>query len=156
MFDMTRIDDRGPAIRLDSDALERLRAALDREEVAAAYLFGSQASGRAGPLADVDVALWARPGLDADRRVALRLELTGAAASALRSDEVDVVLLDDAPALVRHRAWKSGRLLVDRDPVTRVRGEARALVEYLDTAPLREQLAQGLRRRLAEDRFGRS
>lgn len=153
---MTRMDERGPAVRLDDAALERLSMALDREDVAAAYLFGSQVTGRAGPLSDADIAVWARPGLDADGRFALRLQLTGAAASALGTDEVDVVVLDDASPLLRHRAWKNGRLLVDRDPVTRVRGEARALVEYLDTAPLRAQLAEGVRRRLKEDRFGRS
>jgi predicted nucleotidyltransferase len=152
---VTRIDEHGPAIKLDAGALERLRAALEREEVAAAYLYGSAASGRSGPLSDVDVAVWSRPGLDAEARFRLGLALTGAAAAALGTDAVQVVVLDDAPPLLRHRAWKGGRLLVDSDPVTRVRGEARALIEYLDTAPLRAQLARGLRRRLSEDRFGR-
>jgi hypothetical protein len=64
-------------------------------------------------------------------------------------------LLDDAPPLLRHRAWRDGDLLIDRDPRTRVRDEARALVEYLDTKPLREQTALGVSHRLAEGRFGR-
>ncbi len=152
---MTRIDERGPEIRLDAAAVDRLRRALDRDGVAAAYLFGSQAAGGAGPLSDVDVAVWASPGLEAEQRFRLRLALIGAASSALATDEVDLIVLDDAPALLRHAAWREGRLLIDRDPRARVRGETWALVEYLDTKPLRATLAEGRRRRLAEGRFGR-
>jgi len=152
---VTRIDERGPEIRLDAAALDRLRRALDRDGVAAAYLFGSQAARSAGPLSDVDVAVWAAPGLGSDQRFRLRLILLGAASEALATDEVDLVILDDAPALLRHAAWREGLLLIDRDPRARVRGETGALVEYLDTKPLRATLAEGRRRRLAEGRFGR-
>jgi predicted nucleotidyltransferase len=136
------------------DELARLREALDREGVAAAYVFGSEGRGSAGPASDVDVGIWASPGVDARRRFELRLELAGEAEKAVGRD-VDVVVLDDAPPLLRHRAWQDGQLVIDRDPRTRVRGEARALVEYLDTKPLREQTAAGVSRRLAEGRFGR-
>lgn len=139
---------------LDTIGRTRLREVLDRDGVAAAYMFGSQARGGAGPLSDVDVGVWASPGLDSRERFDLRLKLTGAAEEAL-GREVDLVLLDDAPPLLRHRAWHDGELLIDRDPRTRVRDEARALVEFLDTQPLREQIAAGVSHRLAEGRFGR-
>lgn len=41
---------------LDAKAIERLSAAVDRPEVLAAYLIGSQARGSAGPLARDEVA----------------------------------------------------------------------------------------------------
>lgn len=145
---MTRVDDRGPAIRLDPDA-------IDGEGVVAAFLFGSQATGREGALSDVDVAVWLDPALDASERLALRLRLAAAAGRAIGSDEVHVAVLNDASPLLRHRARRSAVPLVERDAKTRVRLESRALVEYLDTKPLREELARGLRHRLAEDRFGR-
>lgn len=151
---VTRIDERVAGRQLDADAHARLRAALDRSEVAAAYVFGSHARGGAGPLSDVDVGVWAAPGLDSQQRFELRLDLAADAARAV-GDEVDLVMLDDAPPLLRHRAWADGELVVDRDPRTRVRDEARALVEYLDTKPLRAQLAAGTSHRLAEGRFGR-
>ncbi len=140
---------------LDGEGLARLREALDREQVAAAYLFGSQARGSQGPLSDVDVAVWATPGMDARQRFDLRLALARAAQQALGGQQIDLVMLDDASPLLRHRAWRDGELLLDRDPRTRVRDEARALVEYLDTKPLREQTAAGVSNRLAEGRFGR-
>jgi predicted nucleotidyltransferase len=133
----------------------RLRDALDRDGVVAAYVFGSQARGNPGPLSDIDVAVWASPDFDARERFALRLELADAAEAALGGDAIDLVVLDDASPLLRQRAWRDGELIIDRDPRTRVRDEARALVEYLDTKPLREQTAAGVTNRLAEGRFGR-
>jgi predicted nucleotidyltransferase len=134
--------------------MARLRDVLDRDGVAAAYVFGSEGRGSAGPLSDVDIGLWAARDMDARKRFELRLQLAGDAESALGRD-VDVVVLDDAPPLLRHRAWQDGQLIIDRDPRTRVRDEARALVEYLDTKPLREQTAAGVTHRMAEGRFGR-
>jgi hypothetical protein len=85
----------------------------------------------------------------------LQLRLMADAAAALRSDAVDVVVLNDAPPRLRHRAMRDRRLLVERDRRARVDLETRAMLEYLDTAPLREEFARGLRHRLAEGRFGR-
>lgn len=140
---------------LDTARRIRLREALDHDHVAAAYLFGSQARGNPGPLSDVDLAVWATPEIGPRQRFELRLKLAQAAQRALGGQAVDLVVLDDASPLLRHRAWRDGELLLDRDPRTRVRDEARALVEYLDTKPLREQTAAGVSHRLAEGRFGR-
>jgi predicted nucleotidyltransferase len=140
---------------LDGAARTRLQAALDREGVASVYLFGSQARGQAGPLSDIDLAVWAAPRLDLDARLDLRLELIDAAAQALGTEEIDLVILDDTSPVLRHHAWRDGEVLVDRDPPTRIRQQARALVEYLDTQPLRDELDRGMRRRLAEGSFGR-
>jgi predicted nucleotidyltransferase len=150
---MTRVDESSPPIVLDEEKLARAASALDREEVVSASLFGSQAVGRAGPLSDVDVAVWVDP--EVDRTLDLQLELAAAAVRALGTSEVDLVILNDAPPLLRHRVIRSQRLLVDRKPKLRVRFEARSLIDYLDTRPLRAELARGLRHRLAEGRFGR-
>jgi predicted nucleotidyltransferase len=152
---MTRRDERGPPIELDTEALARLASALDIEPVVSAELFGSYASGRPGPLSDVDVAVWLDPDLDSAERFAARLRLLDSAAAALGTEEVDLVVLNDAPPLLQHRARRGAIRLVDRDAPRRVRFEADALVRYLDTAPLRQELARGLEHRLEEERFGR-
>jgi predicted nucleotidyltransferase len=137
------------------EAIERLKPVFDREGVVAASLFGSQARGKTGALSDIDIAVWLDPELASRERFNLWLELVADAQAALRSEVVDVVKLNDAPPELRHGAIRDGRRLVDRDPRQRVRLEADALLEYLDTGPLRAELAQGLRHRLAEGRFGR-
>ena len=155
MSAVTVVDQKARVPRLDRAALDRLSGALDREDVVAAMLIGSQARGIAGPLSDVDVGVWHKPGLGPKALLKLRLELTDAAVRALGTDEVDVVLLNGATPLMRHRAIRDARRLVERDPKARVRLEARAVLDYLDTAPLRAELARGLRHRIEEDRFGR-
>lgn len=152
---VTRIDENGPAIVVDAAARERLSVALDRGGVVAAMLFGSQATGKVGPLSDVDVAVWADPALGPSGRFDLRLELMGEASRALHTDEVDLVVLNDAPALLQNRALRNSVRLIDRDPTCRIRLETRAILDYLDTKPLRELFGAAALERLAEGRFGR-
>jgi predicted nucleotidyltransferase len=152
---MTVVDERSMVPPLDGAALQRLGAALDREGVLAAMLIGSQARGTAGPLSDIDIAVLYDPGLDSEARLRLQLDLMRSGSRALGTSEVDVVMLNRASPLMRHRAVRDGRLLVDRDSVARVRFEARALLDYLDTAPLRAERSRGLRKSIREGRFGR-
>ena len=152
---VTRIDENGPPIVVDAAARERLSVALDRDGVVAAMLFGSQATGEAGPLSDVDVAVWADPALGRLERFDLRLALMGEASRALHTDEVALVVLNDAPPLLQHRALRDSVRLVDRDPPCRIRLETRAILDYLDTKPLRELFGAAALERLAEGSFGR-
>jgi hypothetical protein len=152
---MTVVDEHARVPPLDASALERLSHALDREGVVAAMLIGSQARGDVGPLSDVDIAVWHNPVLDPSQRLSLQLELASAAAGALGTDEIDIVMLNRAPPLLRQRAIRDAVRLVDRDPKMRVRLEANALLEFLDTKPLRAEASRGLRKRIEEGRFGR-
>lgn len=152
---MTVVDERSRVPPLDEPTLERLACVLDREGVVAASLIGSRARGVAGPLSDVDIGVWHEQGLDPDRRLELRLALAQAVSAVAQTGEVDIVMLNEATPLMRHRAVRDGRRLTDRDPKTRVGLETRAILDYLDTAPLRAELARGLRHRIEEGRFGR-
>jgi predicted nucleotidyltransferase len=152
---MTVVDEKSRVPPLDAAALARLAEVFDRDGVVAAMLIGSQARGDAGPLSDVDVAVWHEPDLDPPTRLSLQLSLMSAAAHALGTSEVDVVMLNRAPPLLRHRAIRDARRLVERDRDERVRLETKAILDYLDTAPLRAELGRSLRRRIAEGSFGR-
>jgi uncharacterized protein len=117
-----------------------------------AYLVGSQARGSASERSDVDVAVLLRGGAGADERLRLVADLdevTGAA-------RVDVVVLNDAPPALGYRVLRDGRLLVSRDEQARVRHWVATVDRYLDMAPARRMLEEGLRHRLEESRFGRS
>ncbi len=78
-----------------------------------AYLFGSHATGRAHSDSDVDVAVlvsWDRHPTRRGR-FDLRLRLGSALIHALRHNEVDVVLLNDAPpTLGREVVWHGIRV----------------------------------------------
>lgn len=152
---MTVVNENSRVPPLDAAALDRLTHALDREGVVAAMLIGSQARGNPGPLSDVDIAVWHEPDLDPSQRLFLQLGLAADAGSAVGTDEIDIVMLNRAPPLLRQRAIQNAIRLVERDYDERVRMETRAILDYLDTAPLRAELGQGLRRRIKEGRFGR-
>jgi predicted nucleotidyltransferase len=153
---MPRIDDRGPPITLDDGRRRTLAELFQRQpDVVAAYLFGSQARGAAGPLSDVDLAVWLDGRPEPGRRLCRQLALSGEVASLLGTDEVEVVILNGAPPLLAQRVIRDGELLAERDAPARIRLETDAVIRYLDTIPLREELGRGLERRLAEGTFGR-
>jgi predicted nucleotidyltransferase len=101
---MVVMDEKSRVPPIDEAALERLSHALDQEGVVAAMLIGSQARGTVGPLSDVDIAVWHDPALDPRGRLDLQLGLADEAGRALGTDEIDIVLLNHAPPLMRHRA----------------------------------------------------
>lgn len=147
----------GPVSDLDRADLTRVLArVLSRDaDVAAAWLYGSRARGGARRGSDVDVALVLRAGVSAAHCWRKRLEHADALARALGTDDVDVLLLDEAPTALAHRVVRDGRLVFDRDPRRRVQVVEEVLRRYLDEAPLRAALDEGLRRRLREGRFAR-
>jgi hypothetical protein len=149
------MDEKASVPMVDPAARERLSDALSRDGVVAAMLIGSQARGNPGPLSDVDIAYWHAPGLNRDERWNLRLELIGGAEAALGTSEIDMVPLNEAPPLMQQRAIRDAVRLVERDRDERVRLETRAILDYLDTEPLRVALRKGLKRRIEEGRFGR-
>ncbi|HEX9817130.1 MAG TPA: nucleotidyltransferase domain-containing protein, partial [Candidatus Thermoplasmatota archaeon] len=84
-----------------SNLVESLRRALDgRNDVAFAYLFGSRNSGGDHPRADLDVALF----IHASPEPWPVLDFTNLIASALHRDDVDVVILNDAPPALAFEA----------------------------------------------------
>jgi predicted nucleotidyltransferase len=55
---VTKVDERAVVPGVDDAARRRLAGALDQDGVVSALLFGSQATGKAGALSDIDVAVW--------------------------------------------------------------------------------------------------
>ena len=58
---VTKVDERAAVPPIDDAARKRLGVALDRPGVVSVLLFGSQATGRAGPLSDIDIAAGSPP-----------------------------------------------------------------------------------------------
>ncbi len=154
--DVVKVNEKAVVPEVDEAARGRLAKALDREGVVAAMLIGSQARGNPGPLSDVDIAYWHEPSLNRDESWNLRLALIGAAEEALRTSEIDMVPLNEAPPLMQQRAIDGAVRLVERDRDERVRLETHAVLDYLDTQPLRVAVRRRLKRLFEEDRFGRS
>ncbi|MBI4885780.1 MAG: nucleotidyltransferase domain-containing protein [Acidobacteria bacterium] len=122
------------------------RCASTRREVAAAYVFGSVATGRTRADSDVDVAvLLARP-LPPNRSLRYQLKLMADLGSALHRSDVDLVLLNDASPLLAHRVLSKGRLVFERSRSARVRFQVRTASRYADVIPMYETHIRYLKR----------
>ncbi|HFD40587.1 MAG TPA: nucleotidyltransferase domain-containing protein [Anaerolineae bacterium] len=138
-------------IRLQADN-PKLAEIFERRQVTLAYLFGSQATGQAGPLSDVDIAVLLPPGTPASRWSAIQLALTNDLIDLLGCNQVDVVVLNRAPPLLADRVVRYGQVLFESDPLQRVRFETETLRRYLDTKPLRKLLWTYLERQIQQRR----
>lgn len=121
--------------------LPALAERLAREPcVLFAYLFGSLARGQRTPLSDVDVAV--HLAADADP-VGAKLDLLQLVTDVLGTDEVDLVVLDTAPLMLRHRILQSRIVLADRAPSQRAAFESRTLREAWDFQPRERRILEG-------------
>lgn len=115
-----------------------LKAVWNRfDTVKLAYLFGSRAVAGAGPSSDYDIAVLVGrqdAGLEVQNQLAL------AAAQALGSQRVDMVLLNAAPVELAYAVIAQGVLLHQQNDGVRVEYEARVMACYGDYLPfLRRQ-----------------
>jgi len=127
---------------------ERLKG---EESILFALLFGSRARGRARQDSDWDVAIYLRPGLSAEKRFRLRLRLL---AELDDLGTIDLVVLNDAPPLLGHRALLGKKLFV-RDKTTYVRYFVKTIGQSEDERYYREIHERAMLKRLREGRFGR-
>ena len=113
------------------------------ERVKFAYLFGSAARGEQNSLSDIDIAVFLREDCDpADAKLDLLRRLI----DRLRTDRIDLVLLNRAPLPLAARVLRCRTVLADRDPFSRHRYESRILREYFDFSFVEESI---LNRRFA-------
>jgi uncharacterized protein len=113
-----------------------------------AYVFGSVAAGTATRRSDVDLAVSVRP-----RRTLLDdARLHDALVHALGRDDVDLVVLEDAPLWMRYRAV-GGRPIYSRDDVARVRHRAAVELEFLDFKPYYDTYLAAVRDRARSGRL---
>ena len=140
-----------PAAPLRGLIARRLR---DEPMVHAAWLFGSRARGTERPDSDIDVAV-----LIDDARAATPARLKDAIwhlgpvlARDVPSERIDLVILNGAPALLRHRVIRDGVLLTSRSAADRVRFVRRTIRDYQDFEPRLREFTRRRIRRLRDDR----
>jgi predicted nucleotidyltransferase len=131
-------------ITIDRSVQAQLAALFEDRKVALAYLFGSQARGDAGPLSDIDIAIYFDKTVAREEQFDLRLQVLGGLTDLFRTDDVDVVVLNEAPPLLAHRVLKYGQLLFCVDDRTRVAFETSAVLKYLDWKPYLEKYTRQL------------
>jgi len=131
----------------------QLRRLFADHGVVLAYLFGSQAEGKAGPLSDVDVAVLLGPQVEREHWFQTQLDLIGELMDLFHRNDVDVVILNEATPVVAHEVVQFGQALYEAEPGTRVDFEVATLRRYVDTEPLRRLQDRRLLERAEEYRL---
>jgi len=141
-------------------SLEQIQGLLvpllkSRSEVLFAYIFGSLARGTTGPLSDVDIAIYVDETLiPGDLPFGYKSELLTEIMSCLKRNDVDLVILNQAPTLLRFQVLRSGKLIYCRSPRARVRFTEEVFRDYQDLRPLLDVQRYYLKKRLQEGKFG--
>lgn len=95
------------------------------------YLFGSKAEGKDGPLSDYDFAVYLDE-KDKKKRDDLRLKLIADISSKLKTNEVDVCILNDIEAPeFKYNVVKNGILIFEKEPF-KLLVEPHIFNEYFD------------------------
>jgi uncharacterized protein YutE (UPF0331/DUF86 family)/predicted nucleotidyltransferase len=127
----------------------KLNQLFVQSPVKAAYLTGSL-SNRAsfGQLTDIDIAILLMDQIKADQFLDYQLYFFSELAKRLESDNIDVVILNQASLLLKLQVIKYGQILFSRDEKQRILFETRAVMEYMDFKKFDEIQNQALSRRL--------
>ncbi|NVM21530.1 MAG: nucleotidyltransferase domain-containing protein [Desulfobacterales bacterium] len=122
--------------KLSEDVMKRVPAIVEKvsrdEEVLALYAFGSLAKGMLKPLSDLDFGVLVSMELERRQRFDKHLELIGMFNDTFRTDEVDLVLMNDAPMRFSYNIISKGKLLFCRDRHPLIDFCARTIKLYLD------------------------
>lgn len=118
------------------EIIERLTQLFSgREEIVLGYLFGSYAEDKVHKFSDVDVAVYVKD-LPKEKASDYKFDFIGELNSALRSDEVDLVVMNIAPPTLRNHILKHGLLLKCTDEAFRRRYLIKTYKEYEDAKHL--------------------
>jgi len=101
-----------------------------QKEVKLAYLFGSAAKGTEGKLSDIDIGVYLDEKLSKSKRFDIRLKLISEISSVLKTDKIDVVVMNDSPTHLNYNIIKYGKIL--KSSQMRAKTEFNILKRYLD------------------------
>lgn len=136
--------------------MEKLTKRLDsRPEILEAYVFGSVARPDAQPHSDVDVAVFVDLKRLPDLPFGYVADLTAELVTVLGRNDVDVVVLNQAPPLLYHRVLRDGVRLLTRDPAATTTREGQALSRYCDYVPHLRKIDSAHSARIERGGFGR-
>jgi hypothetical protein len=126
--------------------LERIKRVLEETPaVRLAVVFGSAARQTESRDSDIDVGIsWLDGAVQPAAAVAVALERAAGL-------PVDLVLLGDAPPLLRFEIARDGRVLVERVPHAWADFRARAMIDWWDWAPTARMMHRVMAERLREE-----
>ena len=137
--------------KLTDQEEKRVTGFLDTQKrVKLAYLFGSIAKGKSGKLSDVDLAVFLDESLSKKEQFNLRLKLLSGMTSVLKTDRIDLVIMNDATLSLNYEIIKSNHPLLVRDKGLKIDIEHGILSRYLDRRYYDKRWSAEFLKRVAE------
>ena len=105
---------------------------FSKQPVELAYLFGSYASGKQKPYSDIDIAVLFSKECSQEEKFDLRKRMTSDISALLKTEQTDILDLDNASPFLQFEAIKNRKELFIRNNTKRVDTETRILQNYFD------------------------
>jgi len=122
--------------KIPPDCMRRIPVLIERIsndiDIVALFAFGSIATGRLKPLSDLDFGVFLSEKLNRLKRFDKHLELIGTFNTVFKTDEVDLVLMNNAPMKFCYDILKTGKLVHCRHPGDLVDFSEKIVKLYLD------------------------
>ncbi len=133
---------------------EKIRGILrEKKAIGFAYLFGSYSTGTTHRDSDVDIAVHLTEREKLKDSLRWRLRLMAEISSELRMNDVDVVVLNEAPLVLRYEIVSSGKIIVNTVPGSELEFRLRTMKEYFDTAPMRDMFRRVMKKKIREGTY---
>ena len=114
---------------------KRIASLLEpRPEVLEAYLYGSHAQGRAQPHSDIDVAVYIDESIAEEGAFGYRAQLITELMAGLHSNDIDLLILNQAPPALYYHVLRDGIRVQSRDLAETTTREGYAVSRYCDFA----------------------
>ncbi len=124
-----------------------------RGDIAVAYLFGSQAQGKGSPLSDLDIGILFNDRVSPEDYFQARLHLIRELSGLLQSNNIDVVVLNQAPVLLSYNIIAARKILFESDQTARIGFETGVIDRYLDAQRFRQIRREYLKEQIQRGDF---
>jgi len=117
---------------------ELVQAMDDDQDVIALYVFGSLVHDALKPLSDLDFGILLNYRLDKRQRFDKHIELIGVFSDIFRTDEIDLICMNDAPSIITFQILKTGKMLTCKNGPALTSFRERLVKNYLDFKCMRD------------------
>lgn len=108
-------------------------------KIVVAYLFGSYRRKMVTSLSDIDIAVLLDDAISEKDQFSLRGQIYSDLSKLLKTDEIDLLLLNNAPLNMQYGVLRDKKVLYCSDRKKMVDFESRVIKMYLDIKPLRDE-----------------
>lgn len=126
----------------------------DYPYIASAYLFGSHASGKTGPMSDVDIAVLLKEPYPMGKDLIHKMDYLAFKIEMVLKKDVDIVEMNKQGLIFQYNVLRTGKLIYDADPEFRAIYVSRLISSYCDFKPtisfINRFHFKGIKKRLAK------